>query len=279
MLQNFLQAQLEKTGARQVFFDKDRGAEIFVRACGGTYLALRNGEPTGFAPLKGLAVLWSSHLLSVHTPWRKVPAALLAMKAYPIVYKPFLVGFGIGLVLTVITIISTLFQRQKLHGEARFARVGEVRRGKMLSPAGIVLGKFGGKVIPTLPGAALWCRPGDPPPPRSALVLPIHPPLSARARSRCAHRLRLYSRKEITMETLRCPAGLPGYGYSMQAAAIASALVERENAHIYRMKVREWLDRIEDPDSVVFEDMEEGRVFAEFLTNLVRVGAGLKAVE
>jgi hypothetical protein len=38
-------------------------------------------------------------------------------------------------------------------------------------------------------------------------------------------------------------------------------------------------DRIEDPDSVVFEDMEEGRVFAEFLTNLVRVGAGLKAVE
>jgi type IV secretion system protein VirB4 len=54
VLQNFLQAQLEKTGAKQVFFDKDRGAEIFVRACGGTYLALRNGVPTGFAPLKGL---------------------------------------------------------------------------------------------------------------------------------------------------------------------------------------------------------------------------------
>jgi type IV secretion system protein VirB4 len=55
VLQNFLQAQLEKTGARQVFFDKDRGAEIFVRACGGTYLALSNGQPTGFAPLKGLS--------------------------------------------------------------------------------------------------------------------------------------------------------------------------------------------------------------------------------
>ncbi|QDK35999.1 VirB4 family type IV secretion/conjugal transfer ATPase [Sphingomonas sp. IC081] len=54
VLQNFLLAQLEKTGAKQIFFDKDRGAEIFVRACGGTYLALRNGEPTGFAPLKGL---------------------------------------------------------------------------------------------------------------------------------------------------------------------------------------------------------------------------------
>src|SRR6185312_8785308 len=32
------------------FFDKDRGAEIFVRACGGNYLALENGKPTGFNP-------------------------------------------------------------------------------------------------------------------------------------------------------------------------------------------------------------------------------------
>jgi type IV secretion system protein VirD4 len=99
------------------------------------------------AAIGAIAVLWSAHLLSTHTPWRKVPAALWAMKGYPIVYKPFLVGFGIGLVLTVLTIVSTLFQRQKLHGEARFARVGEVRRGKMLAPAGIVLGKLGGKVM------------------------------------------------------------------------------------------------------------------------------------
>src|SRR3546814_987468 len=40
--------------AQQIFIDKDRGAEIYVRASGGTYLSLRNGEPTGFAPLKGL---------------------------------------------------------------------------------------------------------------------------------------------------------------------------------------------------------------------------------
>jgi type IV secretion system protein VirD4 len=99
------------------------------------------------AAIGAVAVLWSAHLLSVHTPWRKVPAALWAMKAYSIVYKPFLVGFGIGLVLTVLTIISTLFTRQTLHGEARFARPGEVRKGKLLAPAGIVLGKFGGKVM------------------------------------------------------------------------------------------------------------------------------------
>lgn len=55
VVQNFMLAQLEKFGAQQVFIDKDRGAEIFVRACGGTYLTLRNGAPTGFAPLKALS--------------------------------------------------------------------------------------------------------------------------------------------------------------------------------------------------------------------------------
>jgi type IV secretion system protein VirB4 len=55
VVQNFMLAQLEKLGPQQVFIDKDRGAEIFVRACGGTYLTLRTGEPTGFAPFKALA--------------------------------------------------------------------------------------------------------------------------------------------------------------------------------------------------------------------------------
>ena len=78
------------------------------------------------------------------------------------------------------------------------------------------------------------------------------------------------------METNRCPSGLPGYGYSMQAAAIASALVDRGNGHILLGRVRQWLDRLEDPSPLPFEDMEDGRVFAEFLTDLVRVGAGLR---
>jgi len=54
VVQNFMLAQLEKLGAQQVFIDKDRGAEIFVRASGGTYLALKTGQPTGFAPFKAL---------------------------------------------------------------------------------------------------------------------------------------------------------------------------------------------------------------------------------
>jgi type IV secretion system protein VirB4 len=37
-----------------VFFDKDRGGELLVRASGGTYLELRRGEPSGMSPLRGL---------------------------------------------------------------------------------------------------------------------------------------------------------------------------------------------------------------------------------
>ncbi|ODV12170.1 MAG: hypothetical protein ABT19_11625, partial [Rhodanobacter sp. SCN 68-63] len=49
---NFLLSQVQKLRPSPTifFFDKDRGAEIFVRACGGNYLALENGRPTGFNP-------------------------------------------------------------------------------------------------------------------------------------------------------------------------------------------------------------------------------------
>ncbi|HEX5263745.1 MAG TPA: VirB4 family type IV secretion/conjugal transfer ATPase [Phenylobacterium sp.] len=54
VVQNFMLAQLEKFAPQLVFIDKDRGAELFVRASGGTYLTLRSGQPSGFAPLKAL---------------------------------------------------------------------------------------------------------------------------------------------------------------------------------------------------------------------------------
>lgn len=37
---------------KAVFFDKDRGAEIFIRAIGGSYEVLSPGTPTGFNPLQ-----------------------------------------------------------------------------------------------------------------------------------------------------------------------------------------------------------------------------------
>lgn len=39
-------------GYSDVFFDKDRGAEILIRTIGGKYLALENGKPTGFNPFQ-----------------------------------------------------------------------------------------------------------------------------------------------------------------------------------------------------------------------------------
>ena len=48
----FLVAMLERQGATQIIFDKDRGLEILVRALRGEYLALRQGVPTGFNPLQ-----------------------------------------------------------------------------------------------------------------------------------------------------------------------------------------------------------------------------------
>ncbi|KRG57882.1 hypothetical protein ABB25_08680 [Stenotrophomonas koreensis] len=51
---NFLLSQVQKYEPAPTifFFDKDKGAEIFVRACGGNYLALENGQPTGFNPFQ-----------------------------------------------------------------------------------------------------------------------------------------------------------------------------------------------------------------------------------
>jgi type IV secretion system protein VirB4 len=49
---NFLTAQAQKISPRTILFDKDRGAEIFIRAMGGHYAQLVPGQPTGLNPLK-----------------------------------------------------------------------------------------------------------------------------------------------------------------------------------------------------------------------------------
>ncbi len=58
VLMNFLLCQAQKfkhkapSGYTDVFFDKDRGAELAIRAIGGKYLAIKNGQPTGFNPFQ-----------------------------------------------------------------------------------------------------------------------------------------------------------------------------------------------------------------------------------
>ena len=49
---NFLLAQARRFRPRTIFFDKDRGAELFIRAIGGSYDRLRPGEPSGLNPLQ-----------------------------------------------------------------------------------------------------------------------------------------------------------------------------------------------------------------------------------
>jgi type IV secretion system protein VirB4 len=49
---NFLLAQARKFQPRIIFFDKDRGAELFIRAIGGRYDVLRPGIPSGLNPLQ-----------------------------------------------------------------------------------------------------------------------------------------------------------------------------------------------------------------------------------
>ena len=51
VLMNFLCAQAQKFNCRLFMFDKDRGAELFVRAIGGSYSVIQPAERCGFNPL------------------------------------------------------------------------------------------------------------------------------------------------------------------------------------------------------------------------------------
>jgi type IV secretion system protein VirB4 len=69
---NFLLAQARKYDPRIIFFDKDRGAELFLRSIGGRYDMLRPGEPSGLNPLllvdtpenRGFLIDWLSRLVA-----------------------------------------------------------------------------------------------------------------------------------------------------------------------------------------------------------------------
>ena len=51
VVMNFLAAQAQKFAPRTILFDKDRGAEVFLRGIGGNYSRIAAGHPTGFNPL------------------------------------------------------------------------------------------------------------------------------------------------------------------------------------------------------------------------------------
>jgi len=51
VVMNFLAAQAQKFSPRTILFDKDRGAELFIRGIGGRYDRIASGIPSGFNPL------------------------------------------------------------------------------------------------------------------------------------------------------------------------------------------------------------------------------------
>lgn len=73
---NFLLAQARRFDPRIVFFDKDRGAELFLRAIGGHYDVLRPGEPSGLNPMllddtpenRRFLIDWITRLLTLSGP-------------------------------------------------------------------------------------------------------------------------------------------------------------------------------------------------------------------
>ncbi|MXO47919.1 VirB4 family type IV secretion/conjugal transfer ATPase [Erythrobacter vulgaris] len=90
VVMNFLAAQAQKFAPRTILFDKDRGAELFVRGIGGSYDSIRAGEPTGFNPMalpdtagnKAFLRDWLSVLLKAEGPEEDATIAHAVDAAY-----------------------------------------------------------------------------------------------------------------------------------------------------------------------------------------------------
>ncbi len=74
VLMNFLCAQAQKFKCRLFFFDKDRGAEIFIRALGGKYTVIQPSNICNFNPLqlpntgenRSFLIDWLKSLVTIH---------------------------------------------------------------------------------------------------------------------------------------------------------------------------------------------------------------------
>lgn len=77
----------------------------------------------------------------------KMPAFFWYYRHDPVVLKAFSAGMVVGLVLTGIMLWWVLKRKPPLHGAARFAKEGEIRRAGFRADNGIVVGKKGGKFL------------------------------------------------------------------------------------------------------------------------------------
>ncbi len=90
VVMNFLAAQAQKFSPRTILFDKDRGAELFIRGIGGDYERINAGAPTGFNPLalpdnpvnRAFLRDWLSVLLNAQGPEESATIATAVDAAY-----------------------------------------------------------------------------------------------------------------------------------------------------------------------------------------------------
>lgn len=84
VLMSFLAAQAQRVGPRTIYFDKDYGAEIFLRGIGGDYTIITQGQPTGLNPLqlpdtsenRAFLRAWIGHLVTNDTDTKLSPTDL-----------------------------------------------------------------------------------------------------------------------------------------------------------------------------------------------------------
>lgn len=77
----------------------------------------------------------------------KMPEFFWYYRGDPLVVKALGAGMAVGLVVTGATLWWLARQKPPLHGAARFATEGEIRRAGFRAASGIVLGKKGGKFL------------------------------------------------------------------------------------------------------------------------------------
>lgn len=77
-----------------------------------------------------VGTLYHAQLLSAHTPWRFVPAALWERRAAPLVWKPFLAWFDSCFLLSMAGWVAALAVLRRRR-DGGWTRIGVVRRAKL----------------------------------------------------------------------------------------------------------------------------------------------------
>lgn len=113
------------------------GKAAIVAALAALLLAL-------WATLTMVITLAGIGRLSANVDFLKVPAWLWTYRAHPQVQLWFKVaGLGSGLLIATISLLAALRIRRPLHGAARWATEGEIRREGMRARQGVIIGREG----------------------------------------------------------------------------------------------------------------------------------------